>query len=357
MQHYRLGKFIRSRYDEFISRDYSPYEILVQSSDVDRALMSASTNLAGLYPPADNFSTWNQNLTWQPIPIHSLASQLDNKLRLNASCPRYDELRTQFRSSDIMHQINEENKDLYEYLTNHSGRSIHDPQQVDYLYDVLYIENLYHKKVPDWAAKILTSVEMRNLTAFSFKMITYTTEMKRLKGGPLIKEFIQHMKDRISGNMDKRRKLFMYSAHDTTVATVLNSLDLYAMIPPPYASLVLVELLKNATSKQYFVRIGFKNTTEDPYILTLPECQQICPFDDFVKLTKHIIPGDWSAECRKAGFVQYLGGSYLGILIGGILTMMLVLAVPVMLCIRHRRTAQEPPRYPYLHLQMDDEEA
>lgn len=83
MQHYHLGQFLRKRYDGFISKDYSPYEIQVQSSDVDRALMSASTNLAGLYPPADNFSTWNANLKWQPIPIHSITSSLDNVTEMN----------------------------------------------------------------------------------------------------------------------------------------------------------------------------------------------------------------------------------------------------------------------------------
>lgn len=39
-----------------------------------------------------------------------------------------------------MQQVNAENQDLYETLTNHSGRKIDDPKQVDYLYDVLYIE-------------------------------------------------------------------------------------------------------------------------------------------------------------------------------------------------------------------------
>ena len=39
-----------------------------------------------------------------------------------------------------MQQVDAENQDLYESLTNNSGRKINDPQQVDYLYDVLHIE-------------------------------------------------------------------------------------------------------------------------------------------------------------------------------------------------------------------------
>jgi len=358
MQHYHLGQFLRNRYDGFIAKDYSPYELLVQSSDVDRSLMSASTNLAGLYPPKDNYSIWNENIAWQPIPIHSITSSIDNKLRLNASCPRYDDLRKQFRSSDIMQQVNAENEDLYELLTNHSGRKIHDPTQVDYLYDVLHIESIYHKTLPEWAARALKDPRMVNLTAFSFKMVTYTEEMKRLKGGPLIKEMIQNMNEKISGKMDARRKVFMYSAHDTTVATFLNSLDLFEMIPPPYASMILVELLQNVASNQSFIKISFKNATDrDPYILTIPGCQPLCPLDEFIQITKPVIPDDWNMECQTTDFVHYLGGSIIGLAIGGLLTGVLVLAIPILLCIRYKRGEDMPPKYPYLHLQLDDEDA
>lgn len=155
------------------------------------------------------------------------------------------------------------------------------------------------------------------------------------------------------------------------------------MIPPPYASLVLLELLKNETSGGYFVRVGFKNTTGDPYLLTLPGCQPLCSMADFIKITKPIVPEDWVAECQKQGFVQFLGGSFLGRILfkktkinhdagpsakyfyfnhaglatGGFLAVMLVFVIPIMACIRYRRGAREPPKYPYLHLQMDDEEA
>jgi len=45
---------------------------------VDRALMSAAANLAGLYPPSAD-QKWNNKLgnVWQPIPIHSIPRDLD----------------------------------------------------------------------------------------------------------------------------------------------------------------------------------------------------------------------------------------------------------------------------------------
>jgi len=45
---------------------------------VDRALMSAAVNLAGLYAPSGD-QKWNNKLgtLWQPIPIHSIPRDLD----------------------------------------------------------------------------------------------------------------------------------------------------------------------------------------------------------------------------------------------------------------------------------------
>ncbi|KAJ8969810.1 hypothetical protein NQ314_001568 [Rhamnusium bicolor] len=47
---YELGTWFRKRYTNFLPEEYSPNSIRVISTDVDRTLTSAASNLAGLFP-------------------------------------------------------------------------------------------------------------------------------------------------------------------------------------------------------------------------------------------------------------------------------------------------------------------
>ena len=51
-------------------------QIYVQSTDMDRTLMSAYSVLAGLYPPSE-LQKWNENIAWQPIPVHTIPHESD----------------------------------------------------------------------------------------------------------------------------------------------------------------------------------------------------------------------------------------------------------------------------------------
>jgi hypothetical protein len=76
LQMFKLGEFLRTRYNGYLSELYYPKEFLMKSSANDRCLMSAQTALAGLYPPK-GMQVWNPDLKWQPIPVHSTPRHLD----------------------------------------------------------------------------------------------------------------------------------------------------------------------------------------------------------------------------------------------------------------------------------------
>ncbi|XP_034259830.1 prostatic acid phosphatase-like [Pantherophis guttatus] len=91
-QQYELGQYIKKRYSDFLSDSYKREEILIQSTEIDRTIMSAQANLAGLFPPIGD-QIWNPELLWQPIPVHVIPKASNPKLRYPIfQCPRYIEL-------------------------------------------------------------------------------------------------------------------------------------------------------------------------------------------------------------------------------------------------------------------------
>ncbi|NP_001280481.1 uncharacterized protein LOC100164093 precursor [Acyrthosiphon pisum] len=88
---YRAGQALRERYLGFLHplQRYTPSEIDVSTTEVDRCYQSAGYLLAGMYPPNEE-QTWNKDLKWQPIPIKTSLSkdhqQFTGDPRL---CPKY----------------------------------------------------------------------------------------------------------------------------------------------------------------------------------------------------------------------------------------------------------------------------
>lgn len=53
------------------------------------------------------------------------------------------------------------------------------------------------------------------------------------------------------------RKLFLYSAHDTTLIPCLMALGIYDMKWPPYASDITLELHEHKRTKEPFVKVSY----------------------------------------------------------------------------------------------------
>lgn len=141
-EHFELGKFLRRRYKSLLgSQKYASDLVNVQSTDVDRTLMSAEANMAGLFAPTDG-QIWNPNLLWQPVPIHTTPEALDYVLAGKKHCPRLDYAMKKYLASDEYRNIIKKYKVLIDYLEKNTGREFKSLMDIEYLYDTLFIENL-----------------------------------------------------------------------------------------------------------------------------------------------------------------------------------------------------------------------
>lgn len=60
--------------------------------------------------------------------------------------------------------------------------------------------------------------------------------------GPLLRIFTKHMLDVVSGTQKKKRKIYLFSGHESNIAAVLHALELYYPHVPEYSSSIIVEL-------------------------------------------------------------------------------------------------------------------
>lgn len=125
-QHFELGQWLRQRYGNvLLSEQYSPDEINVRSTDVERTLESAEANLAGLYPPS-GYQKWNDNLAWQPIPVHTVEAERDWLIggSVPTPCPVYDNALSSLDTTREFFNLYKNSKPLMDYLKLHSGMPI-----------------------------------------------------------------------------------------------------------------------------------------------------------------------------------------------------------------------------------------
>ena len=129
--------------------------------------------------------------------------------------------------------------------------------------------------------------------------------MRRLGAGPIIRaitNIFSNVSEKTNHSL-ATRKLTLLSAHDSTLAAVLNALGLYD--PPkqtPYSSVIMFELHdKSNDSEGYAVRILFRNDSKkEPSALVLPGCKIFCPYGRFLEIVAPVNPSEleWKRECK-----------------------------------------------------------
>uniref|UniRef100_A0A1B6G422 acid phosphatase n=1 Tax=Cuerna arida TaxID=1464854 RepID=A0A1B6G422_9HEMI len=297
-QEYELGQWLRRRYDALLTDMYSEDVVYVRSTDVDRTLMSAASNLAAIYPPKGS-QKWNPKLNWQPIPIHTMPEHLDSVLSGKKPCPAYDrELERVLKSPEIQ-ALNERFADVYKVLNEYTGRKATTLKDIEYVFNTLYIESLYNFTLPTWTKSVFPE-PMLEASKFSFAMSTWTPKLARLKSGLLVQDMIGHLHKKSENKAKPNRNMWIYSAHDSTISSLLNTLGVFDLQIPAYASAVLMELRVDSQGNHQVTMFLRNSTIHEPYLLTLPGCTPVCPLDMFLQLCEAVVPLDWERECQAS---------------------------------------------------------
>ncbi|KAM8721826.1 lysosomal acid phosphatase [Acanthopagrus schlegelii] len=299
-QHFDLGHFLRNRYKGFLSESYDRHEISVRSTDYDRTLMSAEANLAGLYPPSGQ-QVFTPTLKWQPIPVHTVPQNEERLLSYPLNdCPRYKQLMNETEHTEEFLNVTTAYKDIIELVRNKTGLNKTTVESVWSVYDTLFCESRHNMSAPDWVTPEVME-KLRVLKDFGFQVMfgVYNQQEKsRLQGGILLGEIVKNLSKMADPDSKQKLKMMMLSAHDTTVAALQASLNVFNGRQPPYASCQIFELYRDENGSASVSMLYRNDSKVEPYPLQLPGCSLDCPLEEFVGIAKLSISEDRDKECQ-----------------------------------------------------------
>ncbi|KAI6238553.1 hypothetical protein M3Y99_00679000 [Aphelenchoides fujianensis] len=245
-----LGAFFRSEYaGSFVDARFDRREVFVRSSDSERAIVSASAFLDGLFPPADRRHA---------PPVHgSPPTRRDPLLKpSDFDCPQYEEEARRL-NAPLDAALQWKYRELLAFLGVHTGYGPNISLKEASGLNDLNRELAHQLPQPPW-------VHRRWPQFGGNTTLELVTEMKRarrvadfdkpalfrLRGGFLLADWLR----RASGAARKRaEKMVLYSSHDGTLQALLHALGVADGQQIPYAACVILELHRDEAGS-YFVR-------------------------------------------------------------------------------------------------------
>ncbi|KAJ1941123.1 hypothetical protein EC988_006845 [Linderina pennispora] len=307
-QHRKLGGQLR---DIYVGKTHFLPPTLTDTSSVYfrtthiwRTKNSGESLLGSLYPGRNADSD-------DAIPMHTYPESIETMYENTAACPKLNSYVSQIYGSATFQQFLKDQGPLMSRISGILGvsGSVWSASWSGYV-DALLPRKCHNKPLPcrsvngtktdDCITKDDVKQAMRNGSfewTYKFRDHPLSGEYMRLAIGSFLATLRDQIQDHVSGAA-KTPKFSLYSAHDSTVATILGALKASNadMLWPPYASNTLFELWKK-NDGNHVVRIIYNGR-----ILQLQDgfkwCDlSSCPLDKFNKYLEALVPTDITAQC------------------------------------------------------------
>ncbi|XP_076278118.1 venom acid phosphatase Acph-1 isoform X2 [Lasioglossum baleicum] len=287
MTEYRIGKMLRKRYDEFLGDVYHPSDVYAQSTDIDRTKMSLQLVLAALYPPNAN-QTWNSRLSWMPIPIQYIPERVDHLMKPDFSPVYLKALQNARRSKEILEKVSKY-EDFFKFLREKTGANVTNTKQAYEIYNLLTAQKSMDLTLPEWVTNEVYT-KMQRIVKLEYEIRSYTAEMRRLNGGPLIKQFIDNV--RLNEERARPRKIYLYSGHETNIAGFVRAHNFTEPELPNYGTAIILEKLRDEAGKPFVRMLLWSGITEELTTYKFNDSDEICSFEKYKKFVNDAVPSE-----------------------------------------------------------------
>jgi len=281
-----LGQKLREHYIddlEFLSPTLNTSEIYVRSTDIPRTFKSAEANLLGLYPAE------TRNGSAQIIDIFTVEQSLEY-LSPGNHCPVLVEMCNAVQNTTEWQLQLASMDPLQQKLAMIWNTTVEQLPWWIGLYGILESREGNGIAFPPGITPEIYE-QITNFSVWEVAALYQSKEICKLGIGKLVIDVYNRMKANMEGPSSP--KWILYSAHDTTVALVLNAFSVFDGTGwPMYASNVIFELLQDENG-DYYVQMLYNG---EPVLI--PGCDGvICDFDIFYSIAAQLMPADWKKEC------------------------------------------------------------
>uniref|UniRef100_A0A8R1HN63 Acid phosphatase n=1 Tax=Caenorhabditis japonica TaxID=281687 RepID=A0A8R1HN63_CAEJA len=335
-QHFHLGKKLRDRYMnkfKFLHPFYDSQQIYVRSTDSNRTINSALSNMLGMFTSNDSrpgidypdIEGWPRG--FMPLPIHTATSYLEDCMA-NAFCNcrrRESLLEIAHKGEQFQNFLNSEK---YINVTTHISEvfnttftwenlwKVHDAvsTQLVHFPEILENQSWYSPQFSEDVKEMnrLTNTFISGLyDPAVVQGINVRREILKTRGGPLVNEIATRMRTKARcaknptkcDNYHQNLKYYAYSTHDHTVFALLAVLGIEGIVGgkekygqwPDYAADILIELFHNSTSGQPCFRMLYADNDNSEFDVVTPNIKgcnskEFCDLKVFDHLAKEYRP-------------------------------------------------------------------
>lgn len=249
-QEWALGRAMRKKYiieAHLLPISYDQKLMYVRSTDFARTIQSANAFLEGLYPPT-------VRLNAVKIPITAIPKPHD---KLLAPGPNNDVMSVQYRKQWIQtYWVNKTNslQDKLNRWSKATGITLDSFTKIGEVGDNLYIRQIHHVPLPKGinakeAKEIIDLGNQEFVDRYKLASVSHPTGHAIL--GEITKQF------ELATQKKTTLRYILFSAHDSTIMSVMNTLGSPLNKPPKYASRLNFSLYKN--DNHYFVKVSLND--------------------------------------------------------------------------------------------------
>ncbi|XP_066497069.1 lysophosphatidic acid phosphatase type 6 [Hoplias malabaricus] len=287
-QLYDLGVRLRKRYIHdvaLLTPSFNDKEVYIRSTNIVRTIDSAKCLVAGLF----------QQRQIDIVPILTVEAEKEVLYPNYYGCQLLKQ-RTGYRwaESSTLPDIASDLQSIQKAL------GVQSQKRLDFILirDDMVARETHGLPCPAVLDSWRTTVEQRAVDMICHIYEPRNRENIQLCVGPLLHILVNNMEMKAQGSaLDKDRKLYLYSVHDTTLMPCLMALGVFDMKWPPYAADITLELHQHCHNKQHYVKVSYLGQDQK-----LPGCSDVyCSLGEFKQvLAAYSLPEEsYNIRCNS----------------------------------------------------------